>query len=321
MTSLLTLSQVSAYQKSNESKKLEFEFLNNFESIHTRKAYKRDILLFLDFYNNELGISNLKECTRFHIVAFKDFLTNSDQAPKSINRKLSSLSSYFQFLMEKGFLEFNPADGVKRPKQTIVKETNDLTDEEVIALFDVIQKQATPLHQAILITFFTTGIRKSELIQIKLEDLEEINGEMTLRIKAKGGKKLLKFLIPECVEAINQYKSCMKKEGRIIHSSDWLFQPSKNPKNPTHTDRPLVPSSIDYIFQRYCKMAKIYKRISPHSARATYIGSSLDGGADLLKVSRDVGHSSIKTTEQYNKRKSSIRDSPARSLGYLKKAS
>ncbi len=321
MTSLVTLSQVSAYQKSDESKKLEFEFLNNFESIHTRKAYKRDILLFLDFYKNELGLSNLNECTRFHIVAFKDFLTNGDQAPKSINRKLSSLSSYFQFLMEKGFLEFNPADGVKRPKQTIIKETNDLTDEEVIELFNVIQKQATPLHRAILITFFTTGIRKSELIQIKLEDLEEINGETTLRIKAKGGKKLLKFLIPECVEAINQYKSYMKKEGRIIHSSDWLFQPSKNPKNPTHTDRSLVPSSIDYIFQRYCKMAKIYKRISPHSARATYIGSSLDGGADLLKVSRDVGHSSVKTTEQYNKRKNSIKDSPARNLGFLKKAS
>lgn len=320
MTTLVTLSQVSAYQKSDESKKLEFEFLNNFESVHTRKAYKRDILSFLDFYKNELGVSDLKECSRFHIVAFKDFLANGDHAPKSINRKLSTLSSYFQFLMEKSFLDFNPADGVKRPRQIILKETNDLTDEEVIELFNVIEEQAAPLHRAILMTFFTTGIRKSELIQIRLGDLEEINGETTLMIKAKGGKILLKFLIPECVDAIEEYIASMKQEGRIIHPEDWLFQPSKNPRNPSNIDRPLVSSSIDYIFQKYCKMAKIYKRISPHSARATYIGSSLNGGADLLKVSRDVGHSSVKTTEQYNKRKNSIKDSPARSLGFLKKA-
>ncbi len=82
--------------------------------------------------------------------------------------------------MEAGFLDFNPADGVKRPRQVAKSETLDLTDEEVMRLFEGISEKATPLHRAILMTFFTTGIRKSELIEIKLSDLQEINGEMTM---------------------------------------------------------------------------------------------------------------------------------------------
>jgi integrase/recombinase XerD len=112
-----------------------------------------------------------------------------------------------------------------------------------------------------------------------------------------------------------------KSKFREVDLNDWLFQPSVNPKNPKNLDRPLVPSSIDYIFKKYCKLAGINKRVSPHSARATYIGSSLQGGADLLKVSKDVGHSSVKTTEAYNKRKNTLKDSPARNLGFIQKAS
>jgi integrase/recombinase XerD len=318
MGKLITINQI-ANAKSNDSRALEFEFLNNFESPHTRKCYKRDIMAFLEFFQEVLELGQLVECQRLHIVAYKEFLINSELAPKTINRRLSSISSYFQFLMEKGFLETNPALGVRRPKQVVITETNDLTDEEVERLFNTITTQASPLHKAILVTFFTTGIRKSELINIKLSDLQEVNGEMTLKIRAKGGKQLLKYLLPECCDYIQEYLNDMKNQKREIEPNDWLFQPSINPKNPGQTDRPLVASSIDYIFKKYCKIAQINKNISPHSARATYIGSSLDGGADLLRVSRDVGHSSVKTTENYNKRKDTLRDSPARSLGFLKK--
>lgn len=318
MTTLLKISDLTRHGP-DHSKALEFEFLNNFSSVHTRKAYKRDIMAFIRFYKEELGLSVLKDCERLHMVAYKEFLTNNDHSPKTINRKISSVSSYFQFLMEKSYFEFNPVDGVKRPKQIVKQETNDLTDEEVSDLFEVISQKASLLHKAVLTTFFTTGIRKSELIDVKRSDLQEVNGELTLSVMAKGGKKLIKFLLPECAEAINNYIHNMESKGRAIEPQDWLFQPSKNPKNSTNLERPLVPSSIDYIFTKYCKMAGINKRISPHSARATYIGSSLDGGADLLKVSKDVGHSSVKTTEHYNKRKNTLRDSPARSLGYAKK--
>ncbi len=318
MNDIISISQLS-HTKSNDSRALEFEFLNNFESIHTRKSYKRDIVAFLSFFKEVLKFNQLIDCKRLHIVAYKEFLVNSELAPKTINRRLSSISSYFQFLMEKGFLETNPALGIRRPKQVVMNETNDLTDEEVIRLFHTINTKATRLHKAVLVTFFTTGIRKSELINIKLSDFQSIDGDMTLKVRAKGGKQLTKYLISECCEAIQDYINEMETQKREIHPNDWLFQPSKNPKSPGQLDRPLAASSVDYIFKKYCKMADISKKVSPHSARATYIGSSLDGGADLLRVSKDVGHSSVKTTEEYNKRKNTLRDSPARSLGFVKK--
>lgn len=318
MTSLISINALSKIDQ-NDSKALEFEFLNNFESAHTRKAYKRDILFFLKFYREIMGLGSLAECRRLHLVAFKNYMTEAEFTPKTINRRMSSVSSYFQFLMEKEFVDFNPCDGVKRPKQVVTKDTNDLTDEEVIRLFDVISKESSPLHKAILVTFFTTGIRKSELIEVKRSDLQEVNGEIVLNVIAKGGKRLSKLLIPECLEAIQEYMIDMENKGRAINAKDWLFQPSINPKDPSNITRPLVASSIDYIFKKYCQKAEIYKNVSPHSARATYIGSSLEAGSDLLKVSKDVGHASIKTTELYNKRKNTLKDSPARNLGFMKK--
>ncbi len=71
----------------------------------------------------------------------------------------------------------------------------------------------------------------------------------------------------------------------------------------------------------WCKKAGIHHRISPHSARASYIGSALDNGVDLYKISRDVGHASVKTTEEYNKRKQRISESPVWGLGFMKKVS
>ena len=77
---------------------------------------------------------------------------------------------------------------------------------------------------------------------------------------------------------------------------------SKNPLNPGKLNKGLNPKSVDYILKKYARSADIYERISPHSARTPYIGSALENGADLYRLSLDVGHSSVKTTQSYNKR-------------------
>ena len=318
MENVLTLSNISS-TPSSQAIDLEYEFFQNLESAHTRKSYKSDIKLFLWFASEILKLSSVTHCKKLHIVKFRNWLTDTDYSPKSINRKISSLSTYFNFLTEKEFLDFNPCLGVKKPRQVVLKETNDLSDEEARELLTLVAQKASPLHRAIIYLFFSTGIRKSELIELKLKDFEEINGEMTIRVKAKGGKILLKFLAPECLAVINEYVDYMATIDREIHQNDWLFQPSKNPKSPDNINKPLRPKSIDYIFSKYCKMAGISKRVSPHSARATYIGSAIENGADIIKISKDVGHVSIKTTEEYNKRRQSLKDSPAKHLGFLKK--
>jgi integrase/recombinase XerD len=299
--------------------RLDYEFFKNFESEHTRISYRNDIGQFFNFFRNYF--SNENNFERVHIVAYRNFLQEKNLAPKTIGRKLSSLSSYFDFLVEKGFLGFNPATSIKRPRQEVLSPTNDLTDAqigELLASADL-KSPSGHLHNAILHTLFYTGIRKSELTNLKLSDLKKVNEHKILEIRAKGGKFLQKVLHPDCYKAISNYLSWMKSKDREILPKDWLFQPTKNPKDPILLNRRLTAKSIDYIVAIHCRKCGISGRISPHSARASYIGSSLDAGADLLTVSLDVGHSSVKTTEIYNKRRKALNQSPAYLLKFFKK--
>lgn len=301
-------------------RKLDYEFFKNFESEHTRISYRNDIGQFLLFLKNYFPQGEQFE--RLHLVAFRNFLQEKNLAPKTIGRKLSALSSYFDFLVEKGMIDFNPATSVKRPRQEVVSPTNDLSDNQIGELLNSVDPEApsAPLHKAILFTLFYTGIRKSELINLRLKDLKIIDNHKILEIRAKGGKFLQKVLHPECYEAICDYLNWMKGLDREILPEDPIFQPTKNPKDPLLLNRHLTAKSIDYIIDIHCKKCGISERISPHSARASYIGSSLEAGADLLTVSQDVGHSSVKTTEIYNKRRKALKESPAYLLRYFKKS-
>jgi integrase/recombinase XerD len=304
--------------------RLDYEYFQNFRSEHTIKSYRNDIQKFWEFMSDNFQeILNVNSLERVHLVAYRNWQQDNDFAPKTINRKLSSLSSYFDFLIEKNIMESNPVLNVRRPRQEVVKETNDLTDQQIKALFDVLNTKthAIYLHRAVIYVLFSTGIRKSELIYLKRKNYIEINGHKVIEIVAKGGKHLTKVIHPICAEIIDNYLDWMENQGRGHESEDWLFQPTKNPSTPSELNRPLGPKSVDYIVKTYAKKAGITENISPHSARASYIGSALEAGGDLLKVSIDVGHSSVRTTQEYNKRRQKISESPAYDLGYFKKTS
>lgn len=303
---------------------LNYEFFQNFESFHTRKCYERDIQLFFDFLKiNHIKLSSIKDIKKVHIIAYKNFLQEKQQAPKTICRKLSSLSSYFDFLVEKDIVEINCCQGVKRPRQIVVNETKDLSDKSVQKLFDALfDDEETPsvfLHRAVIFLLFSTGVRKAELINLKVNDYQQASDSTyCLKIKAKGGKYLIKVLHPSAKMVLDQYLHFLCESGDIISGDEYLLRPTKNPKDPKNLNKPINPKSIDYILRKYCQKAGIFERISPHSARATYIGSALENGVELWRVSLDVGHESVRTTEIYNKRRSNIKNSPVHSLGFFK---
>jgi len=139
----------------------------------------------------------------------------------------------------------------------------------------------------VIYTLFTTGIRKAELINLRRKNFFVKDGHSVIEVRAKGGKQLTKVVHPKCVEVINDYMAYLESIGEKIHPEDWIFRPSKNPLEPGHTIKPLNPKSVDYIIKSWCKKAGIHHRISPHSARASYIGSALEAGVDLYKVSKD----------------------------------
>lgn len=301
--------------------KLEYEFFNNFQSPHTRKSYKNDITQFFEFLSDHFSlVKSYSDIERVHIVAFRNWLTDNNLAPKTINRKLAANSSFLDFLTEKSIIEFNPCTSIKRPRQEVLQPTNDLSDEEISNLLSLVDGLTGIglLHKAVIYTLFTTGIRKIELINLKRKNFFVKDSHYLIEVRAKGGKQLVKVIHPRCAEAILSYIEFLEQDGQKVHPEDWIFRPSRNPLDPTHIIKPLNPKSVDYIVKSWCKKAGIHHRISPHSARASYIGSALESGVDLYKISKDVGHASIKTTEEYNKRRQKLSESPVFGLGFMK---
>ncbi len=300
---------------------LLLEFFSQFISPHTRRSYASDLEHFFQFLKEfYTTIQHPQDLKKLHVLAYREWLVQLEQAPKTIARKLSSLSSLLSFLVEKSVIEFNLTDSIKRPKQSVKSPTQDLSDEQVSDLLKLLAEATGPsarLHRAILIVLFTTGMRVGELTQIKRKHFLKHQEHYVLQLTAKGGKQLTKLLHPVAVQAIEEYlaeKQALKQQE--LHPEDILFTPTRNPVD-GNLERPLDPKSVAYIIKEWSKKAGIFQRISPHSARATYIGSALEQGVDLYKVSKDVGHSSVKTTEEYNKRARQLKDSPVYHLGFM----
>ncbi|MCP4913281.1 MAG: tyrosine-type recombinase/integrase [Oligoflexia bacterium] len=312
------------------------EFFENFTSLHTRKSYASDLSKFFLFLTeNFKKLKKYKDIERKHIITYRNFLTETGGhdgnpcAPKTVARKLAAISSYFDFLVEKGECDFNPVGSVKRPRREVLKPTQALNTEQVRALFAAIMndevdengevKEPNPsrfLHRALLVTFFTTGLRKSEILNLKFKHYREINEDRVIEYIGKGAKVGQKLLHPMCEEAIEEYVAWMRSQGREHGAEDWLFQPTRNPSDPKNLNKPLNPRTINEIIDKYAKKIGLNFKISPHSARATFIGELLDAGVDIYAVAREVNHSSVKTTQEYDKRRRRIKDSPIGKLRY-----
>jgi len=304
---------------------IDMDFINEFSSEHTRRSYLTDINHFFDYLEDRFPeINNYKSIEKKHIVQFRNFLQEvggiggEPCAPKTISRKLAALSSYFNFLAEKNIIETNITSSVKRPKREVITPTNALTRNQVIELLNTIDcnSPSGKLHKAMLVMFFTTGLRKSEILHLKRKDFTTLNTHKIVKYRGKGGKRGQKILHPQCISALEEYLDSMKEQGREHISEDWLFQPTRNPSNPTNLNRPLNPKTVNEIIQKYAKKISLTFHITPHSARATFIGELLNNGVDIYRVANEVNHSSVKTTEEYDKRRKNITDSPVYKLNF-----
>jgi site-specific recombinase XerD len=304
--------------------KLYDEFFENFTSKHTRTSYRTDIDQFLRFLNLDHGVDTYPDVERIHVIKYRNWLQDCGGrwgdacAPKTVARKLASISSYFDFLVEKGKADSNPATSVKRPRREVLSPTNALSGDQVRELFLAIDEntRSGPLHKALLITFFTTGLRKSEVLQMKYKDYKPLNDHKILEFKGKGGKVGQKLLHPICIEALDQYIQWMSDQERAHRSGHWMFQPTRNPSDPNNLNKPLNPKTINEILEQYGRKIGLNFSISPHSARATFISELLELGVDIYTVAREVNHSSVTTTQEYDKRRKKLLDSPVLKLKY-----
>lgn len=286
--------------------KIYYGFIHNFSSPHTRDAYTRDLRKFLHFLDKHFRNTNELLVEHAHVVAFKDFLLQNNASPRTVNRTLATLWSFYEYLMDMDLIDKNPVGRVKRfsiPKEV---KTQDMSDEEVINLLEIIDTSVPSgkLHKAILTLFFTTGMRHREVSHLQFKNLDEQNGFTVVKYWAKGAKEMITPLNPKAEKALSEYLQWANNEGYPMGPEDYIFRGTKNFSN-----RPLDPKSLNYIIKKYAKMIGVKGSITIHSARSTVIGMLLDKGHALERVADFVGHRDISMTKAYNKRRLKIHQS------------
>ncbi len=257
-------------------------------SKHTIINYSDDICEYLDYVDSEgLDFKNIEYSDiRFYLMYLKDTKKDNNS---SIDRKLSAIRGFYKYLANNKVVKNNvfslvngPKKGKKLPR---FFEYNEL--EELFNACDL----STPLGQRdrlLLEMLYATGVRVSELVNIKVSDIDEAGH--SILILGKGNKERYVTYGDYCSEILDLYLS----DGYLklnIHKSPYLFL---NNNGGNLTDR-----GVRYILDRIIKHTSIQKNISPHMIRHSFATHLLNEGADLLSVQKLLGHESIKATQIY----------------------
>lgn len=297
-------------------------FLIDQRSEHTRRAYGKDLKRFLQFLHGRHAGFGPEAMTRLVIIAYKEFLLADGLSQVSVDRHLATLKSFFRWLVDDGFMDKNPAEGVRFLNPKKLSATSGFSDEEVIKILSIpdLHTRVGSLHYALLIVLFQCGLRRSELCAIRLSHLSVERGNQVLRLQGKGNKERIMVLIPPVWAAIRHYltisrKSLMQLGATAGEADQPLFTPARNSRTGT-LDKPLDPSQVYYIVRRYARLAGIARRVSPHSCRATAISNARDHHVPDRVIMEFAGWSSTEMITRYDKRKAAVEDSAAHSIQY-----
>src|ERR1700757_3553766 len=264
----------------------EEEWLANITNLKTRRAYKEDVREFIAFTGLQDYV-RLRSVGRSHIISWRKDMERRGLAPSSIRRKLSALSSLFDYLCERNAVTGNPVDGVKRPMANGNEgSTPALGDAQARRLLEAPSADTLKgvRDRAILATLLYHGLRREELCGLRVKDIQSRQGVVHFRIKGKRDK--IRF-VPVHVMAQQLIAEYLALAGHAANATGPLFRPVKN--NVTgELDRPLNPNSVyRNIVQKYGLETGVRTQVNGlyvHSLRATAATNALSHEADIAKV-------------------------------------
>ncbi|MCP1662857.1 MAG: integrase [Methanocalculus sp. MSAO_Arc1] len=243
-------------------------------SVKTIDTYGRVLLDFSTYCAEVQGLGDPAVDTDGYDIT--QFLAESSGtrslSATTMNRYISTLNSFYRFLVGQQVLPANPVLGVDRPKIK-GRELLYLKHADVVSLLDAIENTRDRL---IIRTIYATGVRVSELCGISVKDIDF--QEQTIRIQGKGDKIRTVFIDEETLSEIRSYLGS-RKNGPLFTG---------------HNGSPLSPRTIQHIFRKYAPSG-----ITPHKIRHSYASELYRRSRNLRVVQENLGHSSIKTTEVY----------------------
>lgn len=251
-------------------------------SDNTVNSYRDNLKQFFCYFENK----NILTLTENDIKAF---INNLNKSAKTKAHYITVLNSFYNFLIDEDKISINPCESIKQPKIP-KKLPNYLTVEEVDRLLNL--RLNTPLqyrNKAMLELLYSTGIRITELTELKLNNID-FNDEL-IRVIGKGSKERIIPLGEEAIKHlklyVNQYRNLILK----TKTSNYLFINNFGNK--------MTRQGFFKILKKECKAQGIDKNISPHTLRHSFATHMLNNGADLRIIQELLGHSDISTTQIY----------------------
>lgn len=295
-------------------------FLQNQLSAHTRRAYETDLKQFFSFLDGRVAVQSLDGLRTEHIILYRKYLEEGRLSGKNfekatVNRKLAVVKSFLNWLKANQVLKDNPAQLVKGFPQSQESSLKGLSDEETRKFLDMPSRNSRSgaLHAAVLSSLLYLGLRKGELIGLKMGDLDTERGVSVVKVRGKGHRVRILPLTETVKRALEHYFFVCRRDRSDTEAP--LFIPTKNPRT-RQTNKTLNPNAITYIVQRYAKKAGILKKISPHSCRATCISNALDRKATQRSVQHLAGWSTPLMIQRYDKRREDLKNSAAFLIDY-----
>lgn len=266
-------------------------------SQHTAEAYAHDSVQFMDFLADMWGEERSADFASVSYKTVRQYIVHLHRQryeKSSIGRKLAALRSFFRFLVAEELVDANPAELVRSPKQDKLLP-DFLYSREIVALLTA-PDSSTLLgrrDRAILELLYATGMRRSELVTLQVDDVDL--DAMQARVTGKGNKVREVYFGGPAREALQAYLSRSRPEllrKRERASEEPVCFLSK-------TGRPLNASYIYTLVRKYVLQIGASSEITPHVLRHTFATDMLTGGADLRTVQELLGHSSLRSTEIY----------------------
>jgi len=268
------------------------EYLNSFISYisvekglskNTSIAYKRDLESYFEYLKK--NFLNLLDIAEEQIM---DYLWERKLLKKSaatIFREQEAIKGFYKFLFTEGHISQNPASQLKSPKlEKYLPDTLTIEETEKLLLSVDLTKQKGIRDKAILETLYATGMRVSELTELKISDVNLDVG--FIKCFGKGSKERIVPIGKKAIESIKNYLIIRKKTD-----ADFLFLNPSGEK--------ISRISIWKIIKKNAQIAEITKEISPHTLRHSFASHIMERGADLRTIQEMLGHSSISTTQIY----------------------
>jgi integrase/recombinase XerD len=289
-------------------------FLLDQRSPHTRRSYGKDLKRFVQFLHGRVAGFGAEAIDRSVIVSYKEFLLAEGLEHTTVDRHLSTLRSFFRWLVDDGVLAKNPAEGVRFLNPKRLSSTIGFSNEEVQRMLKVpdLHTRTGALHYAILCLLFYCGLRRSELCELRTSNLGSERGHRVLRLKGKGNAERVVVMVPVVWNALMHYFAIALKD---LSQDQWLLSPVRNNRTGVR-EKPLDPSQIFYVVTRYAKLAGVANRVSPHSCRATAISNARDHHVPDRAIQEFAGWTSPDMITRYDKRKTAVEGSAAHSIAY-----